>query len=250
MTTAPESTDGISRHLTIVPNRKRQVNKELAAIGTDRPLFDLAPGVIPVKRERGRPRTFTDDDVYKAIPLAIAEHGHQALTLALVAEKIGATPQALIRRFGSRDGMVRAYLAWTNELNRKRVSTARSTFSSPLAALYQRIIGDLETRGDELGRGTAHLNLITFWAAARSDPESRELLATRYKEVEAEGARFLQAAQDAGELLPHDPARLSHLMMMAINGTMLRQTHAPAEMLAQALRDILDDLFEPYRPKR
>jgi len=250
MTMSTDPTETISKHLTTVPVRKRHVSPMTVRITTDRPLIELMAGNATGRRGRGRPRTFSDEDVFAAIPVGIGEHGYQALTLAHVAEKIGATPQALIRRFGSRDGMVRAYLIWSNEANRKRTESARKNYASPLEGLYQRVIGDLESRPDEIGQGGAYLNLITFWAAVRDDPEARDLLRTRYQQIEAEGARFLQAAQDAGELVPHNAAKLSHLMMMAINGTMLRQTHAGADSLAGALRSILDDLFEPYRPKR
>lgn len=249
MTTATDSGEGISLHLTTTPKRKRIVDPALASIGTDRPLTDLLPGQIKEKRGRGRPRTFSDSDVFKLIPIAIAEHGHHALTLAHVAEKIGATPQALIRRFGSRDGMIRAYLKWNSEITRARTEAVRTTHGSPLAHLYARVIDDLDHRGDEIASGSAHINMVAFWAAARADEESRQLLRMRQDFILNAAADFLEEAKAAGELIEHDSQRLAHLMVMAINGTILRQTHSPDSSLGQALRNILDDVFAPYRTR-
>ena len=249
MSTGSDSSDDISLHLTTTPKRRRTVDPELPKIGTDRPLAELRPDEIIEKRGRGRPRTFSDQDVFGAIPLAIAEHGHHALTLAHVADHVGATPQALIRRFGSRDGMIQSYLKWNTDAIRARTDAARLHYTSPLACLYSRVIDALDHRGDEVGTGIAHVNMVAFWAAARSDPASRNLLRKRQEDVQSEATGFLEEAQGAGELIAHSSPRLAYLMTMAVNGTNLNQTHSPDGTLADAWRNTLDILVEPYRPE-
>jgi AcrR family transcriptional regulator len=57
-----------------------------------------------------RPRLVSDTEVFAAFDAAIAAHGPNGVTLALVAQRLGVTAPALMRRFGSKQGLFAAFM--------------------------------------------------------------------------------------------------------------------------------------------
>lgn len=57
-----------------------------------------------------RPRLVSDAEVFAAFDAAIADHGPNGVTLALVAQRLGVTAPALMRRFGSKQGLFAAFM--------------------------------------------------------------------------------------------------------------------------------------------
>ena len=66
--------------------------------------------VIYLLSSMSRPRLVSDHDVFAAFDAAIAEHGPNGVTLGLVAQRLGVTAPALMRRFGSKQGLFAAFM--------------------------------------------------------------------------------------------------------------------------------------------
>src|SRR5687767_10768486 len=102
------------------------------------------------QREIGRPRVFSDDDVFAATARAVARLGYASLTVEAVAAEVGCTGPALIRRFGSKRGLLRAYLERANAVSLARFRRVRQAHASPLEALRARFRIPTEERPDEV----------------------------------------------------------------------------------------------------
>lgn len=169
-------------------------------------------------REAGRPRTFEDDDVFRATALVLARLGFRRMTLAQVAAEIPCTPQALIRRFGSRQALLMQYLEWSDEGAGERFRTMLDRSPSALAALRTWLAPDaipgLDSAGDPNGFG----RLLGGWLDARDDPDLLEAWRLRSRQFEQQTVTIVQAAIDEGSLVETDVAALAHQLIVALTG--------------------------------
>jgi AcrR family transcriptional regulator len=204
----------------------------------------------PAKRGRGRPRTFSDEDVFRAVPRAISKGGYQDLTLSLIAKEVGTTAQALIRRFGSKQTLIHRYLEWSIAQHLVRFAQVEQRHESPLEALYARAMMSPDERPDEVTDGAGYANQLAFSLEMRSDPVAAALAARRSSITELGVTRLLQAAVDRGELLPLDASEVAHLMLMAMVGTHFRHASTKKSSFQDEVRRTLDTIVKPYLPPR
>jgi AcrR family transcriptional regulator len=199
------------------------------------------------RRKPGRPRVFTDDEVLAATAHVLARLGHGGLTLAAVAAELGCTGPALSHRFGSKRGLLLAYLDWATEAARARFREARHAHASPLAALTARFRLPAERRPDEVADPAGHANLVFFSIAARTDPTLRPAAVGRRRLFEDETAALLEEAREAGELIACDTRRLSRTLLAALSGTALHWVGEPDGPLEDRLGEVVDEVVGPYR---
>ena len=208
----------------------------------------LSQGNKPVKpRRAGRPRAFSDPDVFLATADALSRLGYGRLTLEAVAERVGCTRQALVRRFGSKHGLVRAYLGWVVEDAAGRYRAIRATHPSPLAALRTRFLLPVQERPYEVADPAGQANILAFFVGARDDPEFRALLARLMSVYEAEVAALLAEAREAGELVAADPAEVGHLLIAATTGALLLWAANPDGPVTDRIARAFDAVIRPYR---
>jgi AcrR family transcriptional regulator len=209
-------------------------------------------GGEPVKatkttRDVGRPRIFTNQDVFLATAHALARLGYGRLTLAAVASEVGCTRQALVRRFGSKHALVRAYLEWVVAEAAKRYRTIRASHASPLAALRARFLMPIEERPYEIAEPVGQANILAFFVGARDDPEFRALLARLNRIYAEEVTRLLVEAQQAGEIGAGDPTEISHVLIAATTGTILLWAADPDGAVVDRMARVFDAVVGPYR---
>src|SRR5688500_6337539 len=128
----------------------------------------------PVPRDVGRPRSFADHDIFAATARAVTRFGYARLTVEAVAADVGCTGPALIRRFGSKRGLLLTHLDWSNAASRERFRQARAAHDFPPAALRARFQIPADERLDEVADPAGYANLVIFHLAAWSDPELRD----------------------------------------------------------------------------
>jgi AcrR family transcriptional regulator len=200
-------------------------------------------------REIGRPRSFTDDDVFAAMARAVARFGYARLTIEAVATEVGCSGPALIGRFGSKRGLMLAYFERSREVALARFETAQRSDRSPLEALRARFSIPTDERPDEVGSPSAYINLLLFHLAAWEDPELRALEAQRQRMFEDQIAVLLQEACNAGELADCAPRGLARLLLAAMTGTALQWAADPDGDIGERLVEVIDEVVEPYRPR-
>lgn len=190
-------------------------------------------------REGGRPRSFENDDVFRATATVLSRLGYSRLSLDAVAQEVAVSGPAISRRFGSKQGLLRAYLAWSIETARQRFCTVRTLHASPLAALCARYLIPFDERPEEL-------SAFTGWLDMRCDDELAPLLQARKTMWEEESASLLAAAREAGELTDCDTGALARSLTAALAGATLLW-FPDDEPLLHRYAEILETLLGPYR---
>jgi AcrR family transcriptional regulator len=205
----------------------------------------------PFAGQGGRPRTFQDEDIFRATTRVLGDRGYAGCSMEAVANELGCSAQAIGRRFGSKRGLVRAYLDWALALIAERYRTYGRDYASPLEALRARCLIPAEERPEEISDPidlTRRANMATFWAAVRSDPELREAAMRSTRDSEEEAARLLAQARAAGELVECDPVELGRTLTAAwVGTTTLWAGDGPEGTLVERLGAVFDTIIGPYR---
>jgi AcrR family transcriptional regulator len=196
-------------------------------------------------RDVGRPRSFSDEDAFRATTRLLIEHGASGITLADLARDLGCTAPALNVRFGSRIGLLKAYYAWATQMDSERFRRVRGEFASPMAAVRARFTLPAHDRLEELVDSTGQAKLLSLLSEAQADPEFADLVAERSRIFERELTDLLRAAIDAGELEPCDPAGLAHLLYTSFVGASFIWSVKTHGSVLDELMGVLDTALAP-----
>ena len=205
-------------------------------------------------RHVGRPRTFTDDDIFSGVSRVLTTQGFYRLTIATLADEVGCTGPALIKRFGSRRDLLVAYLHWANESSRQRFQDMRRRHSSPLAALRARFELPVAGRLDEAADPAGFAYLIGFLLSSGHEAGLTDVLRQRYTLFRDEIASLVEDAIEAGELVDVDPDRLGRVLLEALVGASMLSGSASTMVAGQEpqpvevrLGEVVAEVLEPYR---
>jgi AcrR family transcriptional regulator len=200
-------------------------------------------------RKVGRPRAFQDEDVYRAMSRVIGDVGYTGLTFSLIADQIGCTTSALIRRFGDKRALVQGFITWLERQQSERFTEGRSSFASPLEALKARwFIGDSNGLAAEVDP-THPETYLAFFIEARCEPAYRPHLARLNEDFENGAAVILGEAYDASEIVQCDYARVAHSLNCAMTGAISLWMDRPSRPLKAELNEVFDAVIAPYRAK-
>jgi AcrR family transcriptional regulator len=190
-----------------------------------------------------RPRTVTDDQIFAATGRAMTRLGPARLTLADVADDVGLSAAALVQRFGSKRGLLLAFMSTAPGLVDECFVRARAAHASPLKAL---IAAALESAGhvkspDELA------NSVAFLQMDLSDPEFRRPALANSKQIVAGYEALIRDAIAARELVESDPARLARAIHAIVGGSLINWAiHRDGALMTTVRRD-LETLLDPLR---
>lgn len=199
-------------------------------------------------REVGRPRTFSDEDAFRATTVVLARLGHHRLSLAAVAAELGCTRQALIRRFGAKRALLHAYMGWEIERAEASYNVVRDAHASPLAALRARFLSPndpFEEPEDPLGRA----NLLAFLIGAGTDPALHGQIERLFQIYETGVAGLIADAVHAGELLPCDSVLVARLLNAATIGELLQWAVKPRGEATDRVAVLFDAILAPLQPQ-
>jgi AcrR family transcriptional regulator len=197
----------------------------------------------------GRPRQFTDDNVFHATNRVLGRHGASGLTLAAVARELGCTGQALNVRFGSRSDLLIAYTDWAAARQMRRFDEVRAAHDSPLQALRARFMLPIEGREDELADGGAQRQMLTLFAESIGDPRLSERWAASGTGFRAAMTDLIREAIARGELIKTDPDQLSMTLLAAMIGIAVIWEPAYETPLVDTVSNLVDHILLPYLPK-
>ncbi|QUH02820.1 TetR/AcrR family transcriptional regulator [Saccharopolyspora erythraea] len=190
-----------------------------------------------------RPQAFTDDELLDAAAATVDDLGPTRLTLADVAERTGASPATLVKRFGSKKGLLAALSARGADALPEVFARARARRQQPLEALVEAL--------SELAAGIrTHQQMAHHVAFLLMDLSDPDLLA-RARDFAA-GLRtavggLLAEAADTGDLRCEDLAGLTAAVVTAYHGTMIAWAIEPEGVPAQRLGERLRFTLAPYR---
>lgn len=195
----------------------------------------------------GRPRSFSDTAAFIATADAIKQHGYAHLTMGDIAAELSCSAPALLSRFGSRKGLLRAFLEWGNRASAEGFRSAKENSSSPLDALRSRFRISNGQNAHEFGDPLTHINIVAFHAAAWTDERLHDLEADRRVLYLNEVTAMLEAAVRTGEIEGCDPTSLGRTMVAAIAGSALQWVVDPdPEDVGGQIVGVIDELLRPY----
>ncbi len=197
-------------------------------------------------RDVGRPRSFSDEEVFLETTKLLIERGAAGITLADLARSLGCTAPALNVRFGSRSGLLRAYFTWATHMDQARFAKSRAKHASPLKALRHRLLQPANDELEEVLDGSSRARLLSIFAEAQRDDEFAALIGAQNAAFEAELASSLAAALDAGELKGADPVRLAHLLNVGLIGAGYLWSVKRQGAVRDEISTVLDSVVSPY----
>jgi AcrR family transcriptional regulator len=191
-----------------------------------------------------RPRTVSDEEILAAAMTAIGRHGPARLTLAHVAQEVGLSPAALVQRFGSKAGLLRAAASRGADRADAVFDGIRATVSSPIAALLQAMV--------EFGSGIATreemANHIGMLQLDLTEPDLHEQAVAQAQTLRNRIAQLVEEAATAGELDVGDVDGLAETVYTVYNGALVTWAIVGSGPLDDWVRDRVDRILAPYRP--
>ena len=193
-----------------------------------------------------RPRTVADADILMAAARVLSKVGPTRLTLAHVGRASGLSPGALVKRFGSKRGLLLAMSRQSVESVDACFAAVRSSHPAPLDAF---VAAALEmTRYVQTPEEVA--NHLAYLQIDLSDPDFYALMKENSARIEAGYRRLLNEAVQAGELEPCDTGRLARAVGAMVTGSLLGWAIDRRGTAEAFVRADLAMLLDRYRAAR
>ena len=202
-------------------------------------------GLLFVNRMTPRPRTIDDAAILEAAGRIVSRHGPARFTLADVGDEIGLSAAALVRRFGSKRGLMLALARAARDSVDACFDIVRAAHRSPLDALL--------AAGTEMTRYVTSpeemANHLAFLQTDLSDPDFYAVMHENSRRIIDGYRRLLDEAVAARELAACDTRRLARAVDAMAGGSLIGWA-VQREGTAEAwVRHDLTTLLEPYRLK-
>jgi len=167
-----------------------------------------------------RPRLVSDAAAFAAFDAAIAEHGPNGVTLALVAERLGVTAPALMRRFGSKQGLFAAFVQYNLAAQPERLKALRMNEDDPLEALLA-LGGDIHAYSQSRKAYLRHL--ASFFLQLADDEDLVPIIAKWFEGERRWMAERLKEALACRALNPTTPVvELARTLQAVLHGARLQ----------------------------
>lgn len=182
--------------------------------------------LIPV----ARPRVNSDTALLDAAAVVLARTGSAGFTLELAAQEAGVSAATLVKRFGSKRGLlIASSQRWIDSID---VDPAPLPGETPLATLYRLSVRPYidHSRPDDAA------NHVSSLAADLGDPELTRLLALGWQRKRSQLGLLISRARDAGDLPGAPaPAAAARTLFALLEGSFLAWTVDPSGSLLSIL---------------
>ena len=188
----------------------------------------------------------TDADILMAAGRVISKAGPTRLTLAQVGSAVGLSAAALVKRFGSKRGLLLALSRQAVESVDACFAAVRTAHPAPLDAF---VAAALEmTRYVQTPEEVA--NHLAYLQIDLSDPDFYALMKENSERIEAGYRRLLNEAVQAGALARCDTARLARAVGAMVTGSLLGWAIDRRGTAEAFVRADLAMLLDRYRTAR
>jgi len=193
-----------------------------------------------------RPRKASDEEIFAAAHRVAMRVAPDQFTLAEIAGEAGLTAGALVQRFGSKLGLLRAIAGQLTEGSGAMFEEIRAAHRSPLAAVHD--YGACIARMGESPGGIAHH--LAWLQLDLTDEEMHQHLTAQAKIARTALERWLSEAVQAGELEPGtDVASLARVVQVTLTGSLLGSAFEGDKPTAAMRRD-LAAVLRPFASER
>ena len=192
----------------------------------------------------GRPRSVSDEQVFAAVTRVVGRVGPAGLTFAAVAQEAGLSAPALAQRYGSKKGLLMAYVG-AGQAVPHAFGEAERRARSALGALhlaFEALVSPVSTH-EELAHSIAFLHMDL------TDPDLKAHAATQGRDLCRHIETLLDRAVAAGELdaTRTDTAALATTLYTTYNGALITWAIDGSGTLARWMRRRVDAVLDPYR---
>ncbi|HJR58045.1 MAG TPA: TetR/AcrR family transcriptional regulator [Vicinamibacterales bacterium] len=163
-----------------------------------------------------RPRATTDEQLLAAAHRVVSRLGPN-LTLADVAAEAGVSPATLVQRFGSKRGLLLAFVSSASGATGGQFAEIRGRHADPIEAIREvvRCYARMAPTPEAVSNGLAFLQIDM------NDPEFHRHAHRQARDTLDELRRLLDAAVKAGRLAKCDTRRLARALHAVIGGSMV-----------------------------
>jgi AcrR family transcriptional regulator len=190
-----------------------------------------------------RPRTIDDNGILEAAGRIISRHGPAKFTLADIGREVGLSAAALVRRFGSKRGLMLALARSARDSVDACFDIVRASHPSPLAAVLA-----AATEMTRYVKSPEEMsNHLAFLQTDLSDPDFYAVMLENSRRIIAGYQSLLDEAVTARELVPCDTARLARAVDALAGGSLIGWAVYRDGAAEAWVRHDLDTLLEPYR---
>jgi AcrR family transcriptional regulator len=163
-----------------------------------------------------RPRTISDADLLTAAHRVVTRLGPN-LTLADVAKDAGISPATLVQRFGSKRGLLLAFVSSATGETAAQFARIRQTHPDPLDAIRDvvRCYARMAPTPEAVSNGLAFLQMDM------SDPEFHRHALVQARDTLKQLRRLVEDAVKAGRLVKCNSRRVARALHAVIGGSMV-----------------------------
>jgi AcrR family transcriptional regulator len=190
-----------------------------------------------------RPRTVDDGQILEAAGRIIVQRGPGRFTLADVGAEIGLSAAALVRRFGSKRGLMLALARAASDSVDACFAAVRQAHASPLEAL----LAAATEMTRYISTPEEMANHLAFLQTDLSDPDFYAVMLENARRILDGYRALLDDAVKADELVRCDTARLARAVDAVAGGSLIGWA-VYREGTAEAwVRGDLTTLLQPYQ---
>lgn len=163
----------------------------------------------------GRPRTVTDEQVFRAVAEVVTKEGPSGLTFGAVADRVGLTGPALAQRFGSKRGLLIAFArAGSVEPVFQRALDETGDPLTAISAALSSMISGITTR-------QALANNLAFLHMDLTDEELGRPKVEQSRSIRRHLAALVEEAVGQGSISDVDADELADTIYTIYNGALI-----------------------------
>jgi AcrR family transcriptional regulator len=193
-----------------------------------------------------RPRKVSNSQLFAATHAVMSKVGPRELTLAAIAKEAGVTAAVLVQRFGSKRALLLALSERYSDGASEYIAAFAAKYASPLVALraYADCMAGMAASPAALARNLAYLQIDM------TDPDFRRHLVKQARATRAGLGRLVEAALEAGELMPSvKPAQLARTIETVLSGSLITWGFYREGTAARWMRSDLEAVLVPWLRK-
>jgi AcrR family transcriptional regulator len=188
-----------------------------------------------------RPRENTDDRLLDAADAVLAQTGSARFTLEMVAREAGVSAPTLVKRFGSKRGLlIASSQRWVDSIDLDDIGGP----DEPILTTLHRLSVESYTDSDDADRAGNHVSSLSM---DLGDPTLTRLLAVGWDKKRQQLEAVIHRAVADGELrtAPH-PSAAARTLFALLEGTFLGWTVEPHGSLIDSLDDEFNRLITTW----
>ncbi|GAE29328.1 TetR/AcrR family transcriptional regulator [Alkalihalobacillus hemicellulosilyticus] len=189
-----------------------------------------------------RPREFSNETIFYAVYLALCQKGISKLTINDISNEANISPAGLLKRFGSKKGILLAYSDFVVQLTKKSFDEALKKEESSINALKKIYKNAMKLADDPVSLA----NHASFYLESTSDPDLLQISKKRLDILDKGTQTLLKQAIAQGEIKKCDVNVISTVLQSSVGGAMLLWIRNPERTIEALIDDCFSVILRPY----